>query len=125
MDIGTTTGIALNAGKAAPAKAPRDPGLEKAAKAFEAVFLRQMIGAMRASSMGEGIFDSSATEQFRDMADAKTAENMAQTGKFGVAELLIQQFGARATAAQSLTAKPEIANGSAQAPLAITRSEAP
>jgi flagellar protein FlgJ len=99
MDIGTTTGIALNAGKAAPAKAPRDPGLEKAAKAFEAVFLRQMIGAMRASSMGEGIFDSSATEQFRDMADAKTAENMAQTGKFGVAELLIQQFGARATAA--------------------------
>ena len=125
MDIGTTTGIALNAGKAAPAKAPRDPGLEKAAKAFEAVFLRQMIGAMRASSMGEGIFDSSATEQFRDMADAKTAENMAQTGKFGVAELLIQQFGARATAAQSLTAKPEIANGSAQAPLAITQSEAP
>lgn len=125
MDIGTTTGIALNASKAAPAKAPRDPGLEKAAKAFEAVFLRQMIGAMRASSMGEGIFDSSATEQFRDMADAKTAENMAQTGKFGVAELLIQQFGARATAAQSLTAKPEIANGSAQAPLAITRSEAP
>jgi flagellar protein FlgJ len=125
MDIGTTTGIALNAGKAAPAKAPRDPGLEKAAKAFEAVFLRQMIGAMRASSMGEGIFDSSATEQFRDMADAKTAENMAQTGKFGVAELLIQQFSARATAAQSLTAKPEIANGSAQAPLAITRSEAP
>lgn len=126
MDIGATTGIALNAAapKAATAK-PRDPALDKAAKAFEAIFLRQMIGAMRSSSMGEGIFDSSATEQFRDMADAKTAENMASTGKFGVAELLIQQFGARAAAAQALSARPDIANGSAQAPLAIVKSDAP
>ena len=87
MDLAsTTTGIALNASAATAAKAqaPRDPALEKAAKAFEAIFLRQMIGALRSSSMGEGIFDSSATEQFRDMADAKTADNMAETGKFGV-----------------------------------------
>lgn len=127
MDLApTTTGLALNASAATAAKAqaPRDPALEKAAKAFEAIFLRQMIGAMRSSSMGEGIFDSSATEQFRDMADAKTAENMAQTGKFGVADLLIQQFGARAAAASSLAAKPEIANGSTQVPLAITKDDA-
>jgi flagellar protein FlgJ len=126
MDIGATTGIALNASAATAAKpqAPRDPALEKAAKAFEAIFLRQMIGAMRSSSMGEGIFDSSATEQFRDMADAKTADNMAATGKFGVADLLIQQFGARAVAATSVSAKPEIANGSSEAPLAISKGDA-
>ncbi len=125
MDMASTTGIALNAPTApASAKAPRDPALEKAAKAFEAIFLRQMIGAMRASSMGEGIFDSSATEQFRDMADAKTAESMAQTGKFGVAELLIQQFGARAAAASSINAKPELAIGGTHAPLSIAKDDA-
>lgn len=126
MELGTTTGIALNASAAtAPkAQAPRDPALEKAAKAFEAIFLRQMIGAMRSSSMGEGIFDSSATEQFRDMADAKTADSMAETGKFGVAELLIRQFGARATAAPSLSAKPEITMGGAEAPLSIAKADA-
>lgn len=128
MDIGATTGIGLNASTATAAKpqAPRDPALEKAAKAFEAIFLRQMIGAMRSSSLGEGIFDSSATEQFRDMADARTADSMAQTGKFGVAELLIQQFGARAAAsAPSVTAKPGIIMGGTQAPISIAKSDAP
>lgn len=116
METAASTGIALNgalngAPHAAPKAQPaRDPALEKAAKAFESIFLHQMISAMRSSSMGEGIFDSSATEQFRDMADTKTAESMAETGKFGVAELLIQQFGARATA-PSLSATPDIALG--------------
>ena len=96
---------------AAPAKAPVSPELEKSAKAFEAIFLRQMIGAMRSSSLSEGIFDSSATEQFRDMADAKTADNMAATGKFGIAELLIQQFGARANASGPAPLTPDIAIG--------------
>lgn len=114
METGATTGIALNGAlNAAPKAAPaRDPALEKAAKAFESIFLRQMIGAMRASSISEGIFDNSATEQFRDMADAKTAENMANTGKFGIAEMLIRQFGARVSD-PALTAKPTIALGAA------------
>jgi len=74
--------------------APRktDPALEKAAQAFEAVFVRQMIGAMRSASLSEGMFDSSATEQFRDMADARTAENMAKDGAMGIAELLLKQL---------------------------------
>jgi flagellar protein FlgJ len=67
--------------------------LEKAAKAFEAIFMRQMIGAMRSASLGEGITDSAATEQFRDMADSKTADAMAQTGSMGIADLLLRQLG--------------------------------
>ncbi|MGC4250738.1 MAG: rod-binding protein [Sphingobium sp.] len=69
--------------------------LEKAAKQFEAIFLRQMIGAMRSSSQGEGLLDSSATEQFRDMADARTADSMAEKGSLGIAELLLRQFGGK------------------------------
>lgn len=47
-----------------PTASPEKAQLEKTAKQFEAIFLRQMIGTMRQSGGGEGIFDSSATEQF-------------------------------------------------------------
>mgnify|MGYP003645401586 FL=1 len=36
---------------------------------------------------------SRATEQFREMQDAQLADSMAETGAFGVAELLLAQFG--------------------------------
>jgi len=69
--------------------------LQKAAQQFEAVFLRQMIGAMRSASLAEGITDSSATQQFQDMADARTADAMSTKGAMGIAALLMHQFGAR------------------------------
>lgn len=112
MQIGGISAADATAGRVTgtdPAKPARDPELEKAAKAFEAIFLRQMIGAMRSSSLSEGIFDSSATQQFRDMADARTADQMAQTGKFGIAELLLRQFGAIEPLTPSVALKPEIA----------------
>lgn len=67
--------------------------LAKAAEQFEAIFLRQMMGAMRSASLAEGLTDSSATDQFRDMADSRTADSMAKTGSLGIAELLLSQFG--------------------------------
>ena len=67
--------------------------LGKAAQQFEAIFLRQMIGAMRSASLAEGITDSGATEQFRDMADSRTADSMATKGSFGIAGMLLAQFG--------------------------------
>ena len=77
---------------AVPTAAPAasDPKLDKAAKAFEAVFLRQMIASMRAPSLGEDVFGSSASNQFRDMSDAKVADSMA--GGFGIAKLVAQQL---------------------------------
>ena len=54
-----------------------------------------MIGAMRSASLAEGISDSSATQQFQEMADARTADAMAGKGAMGIAELLMKQFGAR------------------------------
>lgn len=76
---------------AAPAKAV-DPGMRKAAEAFEAVFVRQLIGSMRSSSLGDDILGSDASNQFRDMADAKTADNMAQQGALGIADMMIAQL---------------------------------
>lgn len=79
---------------AADAPSNRDRAqLEAAAQAFEAVFLRQVIGSMRQARLAEDAFGSAATDQFRDMADANLADTMAAQGSFGIADLLMQQFG--------------------------------
>ncbi|WP_022683791.1 rod-binding protein [Sphingobium bisphenolivorans] len=81
--------------------------LAKAAQQFEAIFLRQMMGAMRSASLAEGISDSSATDQFRDMADARTADSMAGKGTLGIAEMLMRQFGAKMSPAAAPESKGE------------------
>ncbi len=85
--------------------------LDKVAQQFEAGFLRQMIGAMRSASLAEGITDSSATQQFQDMADARTADAMASKGAMGIAELLIKQFGARVAPTAADAPAPDGAAG--------------
>ncbi len=82
---------------ATPAPAAAEQAkLKTAAKAFEAVFLRQMIGSMRAAGLGDDLLGSSASDQFRDMGDARLADSMADKGQFGIAELLLKQFGGKA-----------------------------
>lgn len=90
MQISTIAGTPAQGGAAGTTDRA---GLQKAAQQFEAIFLRQMIGAMRSSSLGDGLLDSSASDQFRDMADARTADSMAQTGSLGIADMLLRQFG--------------------------------
>ncbi|WHO38296.1 rod-binding protein [Sphingobium sp. AP49] len=87
MQISTVSGTSGQT-----ASSTNKAGLEKAAQQFEAIFLRQMIGAMRSASLADGITDSSASDQFRDMADARTADSMATKGSLGIAELLLKQF---------------------------------
>ncbi|WP_411269220.1 rod-binding protein [Sphingobium sp. SCG-1] len=106
MQIANTTATAKGAAQPnAQAKAE----LEKTAKAFEAIFLRQMISTMRSSSLGEGLTDNGGSDQFLEMSDSRTADNMAETGKFGIADLLMKQLGAKlniAPAAQTTPGEP-------------------
>jgi len=88
MQISTISGAQAQTGGANSKAA-----LQTAAQQFEAIFLRQMIGGMRSQSLGDGLFDSSASAQFRDMADARTADAMADKGSLGIAQMLLQQFG--------------------------------
>lgn len=90
---GALTGTAANADPHAQLRA--------AAQQFEAVFLRQMIGEMRQAKLADDWLDSSASDQFRDMADARLADSMSRQGAFGVAQLLIQQFEHRLGGASS------------------------
>lgn len=67
--------------------------LKAAAEAFEAVFMRQMIGSMRQAGFGDPLLGSSATDQFQEMQDARLADSMAEQNAFGIAEMLLAQFG--------------------------------
>jgi peptidoglycan hydrolase FlgJ len=72
---------------------PVDPALRKAAQGFEAVFLREIIGSMRRGKLADEMFGSSATDNFREMADARTAESMAKLGQCGIAAMVEKQLG--------------------------------
>ena len=87
-----TAPISSSAPAAAAAADPQRDRLRAAAQAFEAVFLRQLIGSMRQARLADDAFGSQATEQFRDMSDARLAETMSQQGSFGIAEMLLAQF---------------------------------
>lgn len=78
-------------GMSAP-KVAANPELKTAAQRFEAVFLREMIATMRKGKLAEDIFGSSATDNFREMADAHTADAMAKMGAFGIAGLVERQL---------------------------------
>lgn len=78
---------------ASTSAAPDKAALKDAAKAFEAIFLRQMISTMRAAKLGDDLFGSSGSDQFRDMQDSRLADSMAEQGSIGIAEMLLKQFG--------------------------------
>lgn len=71
------------------------PDLKAAAQGFEAIFLREIIGAMRKGKLADDIFGSSATDNFREMADARTADEMAKLGHFGIAGMIEMQLGGK------------------------------
>ena len=75
-----------------------DGGLRKAAEAFEAVILRQLMSSMRQAKLGDDIFGSNATDNFREMADARTADSMAALRQFGIADMVEAQLRGRAAA---------------------------
>jgi peptidoglycan hydrolase FlgJ len=86
---GVSSSLALSAERLA---------LRKAAQSFEAVFLREIIDQMRKAKLAEDAFGSAATDNFREMADANTAEILAKRGSFGIAKLIegdLAKTGAR------------------------------
>lgn len=74
---------------------PADPALRKAAEAFEAVILREMMATMRKAKLGDDIFGSSATDNFREIADARLSDSMAALRQFGIADLVERQLSGK------------------------------
>jgi len=87
------TAASLGTTAAKPAAATDEKAaLAKAARAFEAIFTRQLLGSMRQASLGEDIAGSSAVDQFRELADARMADGLSQQGGLGIANLILQQL---------------------------------
>jgi flagellar protein FlgJ len=62
--------------------------LAKAAAQFEALFIHQMLKSARAAKLDDGLFDSEALDQFRDMQDAKLSETIAVHTPMGIGKAL-------------------------------------
>ena len=69
--------------------------LHKAARDFEAIFLRQVLAEARKSNMGDTLFSSDATSPFTQMQDARFADIAASRDALGLAGMIERQLGSR------------------------------
>lgn len=90
--LSTLSTIASANATGTAASAQKDQ-LAKAAKAFEAIFVRKLMGSMREASLGDDVSGSDAVDQFQEMSDANTATSLANNGGLGIADLLLKQLG--------------------------------
>jgi flagellar protein FlgJ len=83
--------------------------LDAAGKRFEAIFVNMMLKSMRSAKLGDGLFDSKAQEQFRDMQDDQLAHSMADHAPMGIGKALTAFLANAAAKAEppSGTAAPE------------------
>ena len=82
---------------ARPAPSPERATLRQAARQFEAIFVRQMLAAARATKLADGVGDSAATEQFRSLQDEHFAQIAADRGMLGLGDAIERQLSARVT----------------------------
>lgn len=67
--------------------------LHVAAQQFEGVFLGMLFKEMQASVPSDSLFGDSSSEQtFTEMLNQQRAQEMAQTGSFGIGKILEQQL---------------------------------
>jgi flagellar protein FlgJ len=68
--------------------------LPAVAKQFESIFTQMMLKSMRDASSGDGLFDSDAGNQWRDMFDQQLSVQLSQGGNgIGIAQMLVRQLG--------------------------------
>lgn len=74
-------------------KADARQQLSQAAARFEAIFARQMLAAARQTRFDTGgLFDSQATQTFRQMMDDRFADVLAEGGSLGFGKLIERQL---------------------------------
>lgn len=81
--------------------------LEAAGQRFEAIFTSMMLKSMRAAKLGDGLFDSKAQEQFRDMQDDKLAQSMAAHAPMGIGKAMTAFLSRAASATEAAAAEPD------------------
>jgi flagellar protein FlgJ len=67
--------------------------LYKVSQEFEAIFIKQMLNVMRKSVSKTGLMDGGMAEEiFEDMLYDEYAQKMAESGSFGIADMIYKQL---------------------------------
>ncbi len=84
--------ISGTAGPTAPDTSRLDTraNLDAAGAQFEAIFVRMMLSSMRSARLSDGLFESQAIDQFRDMQDQQLAQNMARHTPLGIGKAMTE-----------------------------------
>ena len=77
-----------------------DQAIEEAARKFEAFFVEQMLSEMRDTTkiLGEGMFDSAATDTWTEQLDRAVADEMTAGQGLGLARMIVASVKERAGA---------------------------
>lgn len=71
----------------------RTSKLYKASVEFEAILIKQMLNAMKKSVPKSGLIDGGMAEEFfEDMLYDEYAKKMAETARFGLADMIVRQL---------------------------------
>jgi flagellar protein FlgJ len=74
---------------------PSKAAVDEVARQFEALFLQMVLRSMREASLGDdGLMESDATRDYRELFDSQLAINLAQSRSLGIAEIIGRQIGA-------------------------------
>jgi hypothetical protein len=72
--------------------------LYKVSQEFEAIFIKQMLNVMRKSVSKTGLMDGGMAEEiFEDMLYDEYAQKMAESGSFGIADMIYKQLNLNGT----------------------------
>lgn len=75
------------------AQPPEDPKLREVSRQYEALFLNQLISAMRKTVVKQGIVPESHGERvYQSMLDSEYAQKMSETDQIGLSHLIYQQL---------------------------------
>jgi flagellar protein FlgJ len=66
--------------------------MEQVAGQFESLFINMMLKSMRQASLGDGMFDSSQSDMYRDIADQQMAMDLSTRGGLGLQEVILRQL---------------------------------
>lgn len=75
------------------AQTDKSGALRQVAEQFEALFMQMMLKSMRDAKLGEGLFDSAQSEQYRDMLDSQLSLNLSKGRGLGLADVIVRQLG--------------------------------
>lgn len=66
--------------------------LRQVAGQFESLFAHMLLKSMRATSLGDGLFDSKESDFYRDMLDQQMSVELTKGRGLGLAEMLVKQL---------------------------------